>query len=235
MRWLLLAIVAAVAVWIIQSGIRRRGRNAAQDAAFRAAHEGWDIFISPVDRGVIALEPETGELILGRMDTWKAYALDDISAVEVLRDGLAVAAADRGHAPPEASEAGAAEPDVVAPVGRRRARRSFIRSVEMEVIVDDAGSPAHLIEFFRSPSGRGTDVRNARLRAAVEASDRFQSILFGALSNRRSLDALPLAASMEFARLRELSEGSGSTLEEFLLRWASRPPGGAAAPAAEGT
>jgi L-alanine-DL-glutamate epimerase-like enolase superfamily enzyme len=217
MRWLLLAAVIGVVVWIVVGGYRRRRRIAAQNSAFTAAHPGWDIFISPIDAGVIAVSEELSALILGSTAAWKRYTFDEISGVEILRDGDRVAGARRGTHRLDPEPSGA----LSAPTRNE----AGIRSLEVDVVVDDAEFPDYLIEFFRSSSGRAAGAGNARLRARLEAAERFRILLFDAIRNQRSLDALPLGSSQEFARLRQLSEGTGPPLEEFRQQWASGHPG----------
>jgi hypothetical protein len=235
MRWLLLAIIAIVVVGAVVRAQRRRRRIVAQAAAFVGAHKGWEIFISPVDGGVIAVDQDAAALILGSTAAWTRYGFDDISVVELLRDGNRVAIAKRGSPPPGATLGAdffvAPKRASLRPAGG--GKEPGIRSIEIEVIIDDPQSPDHLIQFFRSSSPAGVYSGAARLMAALESANRLGQLLFTAIGNQRRLEATPLGASQEFARLRQLSEGTGPPLEEFLERWATgHPPSGEPDPAA---
>lgn len=122
--------------------------RANQNAEFIASHQGWDIYISPYNRGVIAIGRSTQEAVLGIVTASKCYKLSNIASVEVLRDGATVTTTNRGSQVAGALIGGVAFGAVgllIGGVTGSKRNTNTIHSVAIKLIVDAGLNAAQFV------------------------------------------------------------------------------------------
>jgi hypothetical protein len=193
---------------------------AAQNAEFTGSHQGWDVYISPYNRGVLGLNRDGGEVVLGVVTASKRYKLTDIATVEVLRDGASITSTNRGSQLAGAALGGLAFGGVGMIVGGLSGStrsQPTIQSVSIKVIVDDRVAPVHVIEFFRSPAKGGIDAGNPHIKPSLDQADRFHAFLVNALRSEAQPAATlpPPNTAAQIGKLWELKQVGALTEIEF--------------------
>jgi hypothetical protein len=222
---LLLIAAGGIIVFVVRHQMNQDALRRNQEQEFVAAHQGWDVYISPYNRGVIGLNRDGAEIVLGIVSASKRYPLSDVASVEVLKDGASITSTNRGS-----QLVGAAVGDLLlGPAGLllgglsgSKRTRSTIHSVAMKVIVDDRAAPFHVIEFFKSPDKNGTDAKSPRITPSLARADHFHALMVTALRRvtwsigQSATAALPPANTADLlGKLWELRQAGALTDEEF--------------------
>ncbi|MFT3729552.1 MAG: SHOCT domain-containing protein [Terricaulis sp.] len=218
MLGLIVVILFLAIVWGVISAIGTATLQATENSAFSANFKGWDFYISPHTRNVLALNRERGLIALGPVSKPKQYSLDQITQVEVLRDGASVTSTNRG------SQIAGAAIGVIAfgglglllggLTGSKR-NQSTVHSIALKVFVDDSAAPAHMIEFFKSPDKKGTDSASGYVKTAAGKLDHYHALLLNALKVQSPSMKVDDAAT-QIAKLWELKQSGALTEEEFI-------------------
>lgn len=211
--------IVAIFFWFFLVGARHKSKIVVdQGAEFTAAHKGWDIYISPYNRSVIAIGRETSEIVLGPFNNSRRYALREVASVEILRDGASVTLTNRGSQLAGAAIGGLALGGVGLLVGGLSGSKrnlATLHSVAIKVIVDDRYTPVHVIEFFKSPSSLGTPARSPQIKKSLETADRFHALLVNALRDQKNDAGPQVGQADELAKLWQLKQGGALTQGEF--------------------
>ncbi|MBB5715836.1 SHOCT domain-containing protein [Sphingomonas aerophila] len=218
-------IVFGVVIWAISVGIKLRKQRDAEDATFAGEHQGWDIYKSAYNRGVLALDHANRRIAIGTVSNHIERPWSDISAVEVEKNGQSIIQTNRGS-----QVMGAAVGAVLlGPLGLlmggmsgSKRQRERINELSLKVLIDDRAAPVHRITFFRM-AGDGVDAQSSTLKVPASQMEQFQALLANAIrSDNRSFAKQPIAAAIaeasnsdRIAKLWELKQAGALTAEEF--------------------
>jgi len=219
---LFLVVVGVLLVWAILKAIHDAKIIADQNTEFIASHKDWDVYASAHSRTLIAIDQSQTQIVLGPITAWKQYKISQISSVEILRDGATISSTNRGSQAAGALIGGLALGGVGLLLGGlsgSKRNTTTLHSVAIKVIVDDRQSPVHVVEFFKSPSKKGTDARSAILKPALEKADRFHALLVNALRTQQLNVGQPrLDSATELQKLWDLKLAGALTDQEFVAQ-----------------
>ncbi len=214
----LLAVLVAIA---ITSGFFRVGKKhkwKAQDRAFHGSHKGWEIYISPYDRGVIALSANGKEVVLGDVTQPNTYPMTAIATVEVLKDGSSITSTDRGSQAAGALVGGAALGGIGLLIGGlsgTRRNKNIIHSLALKVVVEDRMKPVYIVYFFKARFKDGTDAHHKILKEPLDKLDRFHALMVTSLRKLGAAIAAPISVSDEIKKLWDLKVAGALTDHEY--------------------
>ena len=216
MGWLVFFLIVGAVVWATASAIGQAKLQKAEDNTFASTYRGWDFFVSPHNRNVLAINREQGQVALGSVSAPKQYSLSTITQVEVLRDGASITSTNRGSQLAGAAIGALALGGIGLLLGGltgSKRNQNTIHSIAIKIVVDDSTSPVHTIEFFKSPDKKGTDSKDSFVTAAAEKVDHFHALLVNALKNT----ATPAedSVALQLGRLWELKQAGALTDDEF--------------------
>lgn len=219
-------IVIGVIAWLVSQGIKLRKQHAAEDATFVGEHQGWDIYRSAHDRGVLALDHQGRRIAIGTITAHVERPWSDISAVEVEKNGQSITQTNRGS-----QVMGAAVGAVLlGPVGLlmgglsgSKRHKERVNELSLKVLIDDRRAPVHRITFFRM-SGNGTDAQNRLLKGPASQLEHFHALIANAIrSDNRSFARQSSSLALEdgsttdrIAKLWELKQAGALTQEEYV-------------------
>ena len=155
MAFLILVIAICVVGYGIVAGIKRRKQQEAEYRTFAGEHQGWDIYVSPHDRGVLALDHDDRRIAVGKVADFVEHPWSDISTVEIEKNGQSIVQTNRG-----AAVMGAAVGAVLlGPVGllvgglsASKRQKQRINELSLKLMIDNRTAPIHRVVFF--PNGR---------------------------------------------------------------------------------
>jgi hypothetical protein len=181
---LIFIIVVGVIIWLFKKGREQAALNKSAQDAFMSEHAGWDVFVL-LGQAVIALNHDSGKIVLGTIGANKQYPWSAIASVEVIRDGTSITSTNRGS-----QLMGAAIGDVLlGPVGlllggvtgsKRTVQR--VSQIALKIIVDDRFTPVYSIDFLRVP-GTGADPRNKLVKDAAQRAEHVHALLVNVIRN----------------------------------------------------
>lgn len=181
----ILIIVAAIAFWVIKSGMERSALKQAARDSFRAEHAGWDLYLAPFNEAVVAINHDDRAIVLGTTSAHKKYAWSSIASVDVIRDGTSITSTNRGS-----QLVGAAVGEVLlGPLGlliggvtgsKRTVQK--VSQIALKIIVDDRVTPIYTVEFLRIPHP-GADPRNKLVKDAAQRAEHIHALLVNAIRN----------------------------------------------------
>jgi hypothetical protein len=210
----------------VAAGIKRRKQQEAEDETFMGKHRGWDIYVSPHDRGVLALNHDTRQIVVGEITKNVECSWSDLNAVEIEKNGQSVQQTNRGSQVMGAA-VGAA---LLGPLGLlvggltgSKRSRERINELSLKVTVDHREAPIHRIIFFRM-EGSGVDAKDNSLRAPAAKMEHWHALLSNAVrADRRNTFApqarIAFSNSKEpearIAALWSLHQSGALTADEF--------------------
>lgn len=176
-------ILVCGVVWLLKTMNQRLALHQAAQDAFKADHQGWDIYFAPYGKAVIALNHDSHSLVLGNVEVHHQYPWSAIASVDVVRDGTSITSTNRGS-----QLMGAAVGEVLlGPLGlliggvtgsKRTVHR--ISQIGLKIIVDDRRSPVFTIDFLRVP-GSGADPRHKLVKEAARRTEHVHALLVNAI------------------------------------------------------
>ena len=184
MGWLILVLIVGAVIWAMISAANLAALQKAEDGTFASNYKGWDYYVSPHNRNVLALNRELGQVALGHVTAPTQYPLGKITQIEVLRDGASITSTNRGSQLAGAAIGGLALGGVGLLLGGltgSKRNQNTITSIAIKVMVDDGVAPIHSIEFFKSPDKKGTDSQNEFVISAAQKVDHFHALLVNAI------------------------------------------------------
>lgn len=211
--------------WLISHGVKLRRQQEAEDRVFAGEHNGWDIYKSAYDRGVLALDHEGKRIAVGTVTNFIERPWSDISAVEVERNGQSLTQTNRGS-----QVMGAAVGAVLlGPLGLlmggvtgSKRQQERVNELSLKILIDERTAPVHRIAFFRA-KGSGVDARSSLLKEPAAKMEHFHALMANAIrQDNRAFAKQPMDAPIEdrsksdqIAQLWELKQAGALTQEEF--------------------
>jgi hypothetical protein len=205
-------LIAVVFHAIEQNKIRKQLLD-----SFNGSHAGWETYVSSTKK-ILSISPDGSEVALGNATTPTLYPIAAVVTVEVLRDGASLTQTNRGSQAAGALIGGLALGGaglLLGGLSGSKRSTNTVNSISIKIIVDDRTTPVHLIEFFQSPSKKGTESRSILLQQPIAAADKFHALLVTAMRK-----ATP-AANQYVA----LPEPKNSTADELRKLWDLRQAG----------
>lgn len=196
------------------------------DQTFAGEHQGWDIYKSAHDRGILALDHVGKRIAVGTVVSHVERPWSDISSVEIERNGQPIIQTDRG-----AQVMGAAVGAVLlGPLGllvgsfsgsKRQKERG--NELSLKVLIDDRTAPIHRITFFRM-KGNGLDAKSRMLGTPAGKLEHFHALIANAIrednrsfSKQVATPGLPVSSDAEqISKLWELKQAGALTEDEYL-------------------
>lgn len=218
---LILIIVGILLVWGIQAAIKLRRQQEAENATFSGNHQGWDIYISPHDRGVLALQHESKRIVLGKATSYQEYPWLNITAVEIQKNGQSITQTNRGS-----QALGAAVGAVLlGPLGLlmgglsgSKRNKERVNDLSIKVTVQDQNMPVHRIVFFKM-AGNGTAAESFILKEPAKKLEHYHALISNALRDVQDNRFVPQIdsddVSSRIAKLWELRQVGALTEQEF--------------------
>ncbi len=96
MTVLIAIIVIMFFLFALAGAAQTAKQNTAENDTFMAAHKGWDIYASPYERGVLAINQELRKAVVGKMNDYVDIAWSDLNSVEIEKNGQSVQQTNRG-------------------------------------------------------------------------------------------------------------------------------------------
>jgi hypothetical protein len=233
---LIAIIIGGFLLWLLQASAKVSQQHIAEDATFAGEHDGWDIYKSAHDRGILALDHQGQRIAVGTVLRHVERSWSDISAVEIERNGQSLSQTNRGS-----QVMGAAVGAVLlGPVGLlmggltgSRRQKERVNELSLKILIDDRTAPVHRIVFFRM-AGNGIDAKSIMLKEPAAKLEHFHALLANAIRHdSRSFASQGSQISAEgdradrIAKLWELRQAGALTDDEFLAEkttlLASRP------------
>lgn len=186
---LIAIIVVGFVIYSVQAGIKLKKQHEAENATFAGEHRGWDIYASPHDRGVLALNHETKRIVIGQVARYIKRPWSDINAVEIEKNGQSIQQTNRGS-----QVMGAAVGAILlGPLGLlmggmsgSKRQRERVNELSLKVMIDDRSAPVHRIMLFRM-KGSGVDAKSRQLSEPARKMKHFHALLSNAVrSDHRS-------------------------------------------------
>lgn len=211
--------------WMITAGIKLKKQHDAEDNTFIGEHQGWDIYKSAHDRGVLALDHEHKRIAIGTITNHVERSWSDMSAVEVEKNGQSIAQTNRGS-----QVMGAAVGAVLlGPLGLlmggmsgSKRQKERVNELSLKILIDDRTAPVHRITFFRM-TGNGTDAQSRLLKGPASQMEHFHALLANAIrQDNRSFARQASAPVLDnrsntdrITKLWELKQAGALTADEF--------------------
>ncbi len=216
-------IVSMPAIYIVY-GYKQKRKQDAERATFFGEHKGWVIYLSPRNRGVLALNHELKKVVVGSITKYVECYWSDLNAVEIEKNGQSILQTNRGS-----QVMGAAVGAVllgplgllVGGISGSKRKKNYINELSLNILVDHPSAPVHRIAFFHSP-GSGVSTSSVKLKEPARLMEHFHALLSNAVrSDHRETFALQpqLATSgnpeHRIAKLWELHQAGAITESEF--------------------
>lgn len=218
--FIVVLIIVGIA-WAIKKGLETAKLRQAENDTFTAQHKGWDIYVSPVDQSVLALNHDAAQIVLGRVTAYQQYPWTAIATVEVLRDGGSITSTNRGSQVAGAAVGGILLGGVGLLVGGlsgSKRTQQTINEVAIKLIVDDRVNPVHTIPFFRFP-GKGLDPNHVMVKQTLAKLDHYHALLVNAVRAAqipvRAPQEMLASTGAQLAQLWSLKEAGALTEAEF--------------------
>ena len=220
--WIL--IIGGIVFFIAQA-IKIKAQQEAEDRTFFGEHGGWDIYRSPYDRGILALDHDGRRIAVGKVGGYVEASWGDIAAVEIEKNGQSIVQTNRG-----AQVMGAAVGAVLlGPVGLlvgslsgSKRQRERVNELSLKILVDYRQAPVHRITFFRM-NGNGADPKGVSLKKPAAQLEHFHALISNAIRSddrqHRPDGALQIQAANsgeQIAKLWDLKLAGALTEEEYL-------------------
>lgn len=217
-------IIVGLIIYGVVSGVKTANQHRMENETFTGKYRGWEIYISPHSRGVIALNHELKRLVVGTATSYRERSWSDLSSVEIQKNGQTLTQTNRGS-----QTMGAAVGAVLlGPVGlllgglsgsKRNSER--VEELTLKVVVDDAKSPVHRVVFFKM-AGNGVDANSSMLKEPAKRLEHFHALLSNAIrteqrdfSQQTRLSAGYETSDIRLARLWELHQAGALTALEY--------------------
>jgi len=142
------------------------------------------LFVSPVDRSLVAVNFNARKIVLGSQNLEKEYDFGQIASVEVVENGITLAQTNRGSQFLGAAIGGLAFGGIGAVIGGLSGSsrtRERLRSISLKVTVDDRMQPVHSICFFHSSNQKGADREGLLARLAFQTIEQFHGHVVNAI------------------------------------------------------
>jgi hypothetical protein len=211
--------------WMVAAGIKLKKQQDAEDNTFVGEHEGWDIYKSAHDRGVLALDHGRKRIAIGTVTNHVERSWSDISAVEVEKNGQSITQTNRGS-----QMMGAAVGAVLlGPLGLlmggmsgSKRQKERVNELSLKILIDDRTAPVHRITFFKM-KGNGTDAQNRLLKGPAKEMEHFHALVANAIRQDNRSFARQASAPVlddrfntdQIAKLWELKQAGALTADEF--------------------
>jgi len=225
--FIVIVILCGVCFAIMQ-GVKLKAQQDAENNTFAGEHRGWDIYLAPYDRCVVALNHDSKQIVVGRVTDHRQLPFSQISAVEIERNGQSLTQTNRGS-----QVMGAAVGAVLlGPLGLlmggltgSKRNKQRVSELALKIIVDDPRAPVHRVVFFRM-KGDGVDAKSGLLREPAKKLEHFHALISNAIRSdqrsaaQQSLAPSPVNESTEnrIAKLWELKQAGALSAEEFTSR-----------------
>jgi hypothetical protein len=222
---LIIAIIVIAVGWGIYSGIQQQKMRAQLLDSFNGTHAGWDTYVSALKQ-IVSISPDGSEVALGNATTPTLYLISALATVEILKDGASLTQTNRGSQAAGALIGGLALGGaglLLGGLSGSKRNTNTIHSISLKLIVDDRSNPVYTIEFFKSPSKKGTDSHSFALKEPIASAEKFHALLVTAM-RKAALDTSQHAAQQsvghksaadELQKLWDLKQAGALTEDEF--------------------
>jgi hypothetical protein len=221
---LIAIIFVGAVIYGVIAGVKLKKQHEAENATFMGEHRGWDIYASPHDRGVLALDHEGKRIVVGKVTNYVEAPWSDINAVEIEKNGQSIQQTNRGSQVMGAA-VGAL---LLGPLGLlmggvtgSKRQRERINELGLKVVIDNREAPLHRIVFFQS-KGSGVDAQSHMLKEPARKMEHFHALLSNAIrhDHRATFAPAERTSAIEgpearIARLWELRQAGALSDEEF--------------------
>jgi hypothetical protein len=221
---LITIIIVGFVIYGIVAGVKLKKQHDAENATFMGEHRGWDIYNSPHDRGVLALDHESKRIVVGKITDYVEHPWSDINSVEIEKNGQSIQQTNRGSQVMGAA-VGAL---LLGPVGLlmggvtgSKRQRERVNELGLKVVIDNREAPLHRVVFFRA-NGSGVDAQSRLLKEPARKMEHFHALLSNAVrSDHRATFAPSMQQSAiegpedRIAKLWDLRQAGALSDEEF--------------------
>lgn len=221
---LITIIIFCFLFWAVASAIKLKKLHEAENATFMGEHRGWDIYTSPYDRGVLALDHETKRLVVGKVADYIEHPWSDINSIEIEKNGQSIQQTNRGSQVMGAA-VGAL---LLGPVGLlmggvtgSKRQRERVNKLSLKVMINNREAPLHRIVFFQV-KGSGVDAQSRLLKEPARKMEHFHALLSNAVRHDHRATFAPgmqqkalEGTEDRIAKLWDLRQAGALTDEEF--------------------
>ncbi|HEX8534343.1 MAG TPA: hypothetical protein VF662_09255 [Allosphingosinicella sp.] len=221
--WILIAIIiVGLLIYGVSAANKIKKQHEAENATFTGAHQGWEIYVSAFDRGVLALDHDRRRLAVGTVTNHVEVAWSAINSVEIEKNGQSIQQTNRGS-----QVMGAAVGAVLlGPLGLlvggltgSKRQRERVSDLSLKILIDERSEPVHRISFFRM-AGNGVDSNSPLLKEPARRLEHFHALLANAIRSDHRATFAPQFASADgvesrIGKLWELYQAGALTHEEF--------------------
>lgn len=226
MSILIILILVVIIWWAIESASKLNSLSKAENETFMGKFQGWDMYISPHERGVIALNHEAKRLVVGHVTAYVEHAWSQINAIEIEKNGQSIQQTNRGSQAMGAAVGGL----LLGPLGLligglsgSKRTKDRINELSLKILVDDPAAPIHRVMFFKM-KGSGVDAKSILLREPAKKMEHFHALLSNAIrsEHRTTFAPQPQPARVEdhaearIAKLWDLRQAGALTEEEYV-------------------
>lgn len=216
----IILIIIGILVWAVKAGLKLDKAK----RAFLTSHEGWDVYVSPDFKQVIAIDHDGRRVAVGPLASPIEVAWADVAGCEVERNGQSITATNRGS-----QVMGAAVgtfllgPAGLLLGGLTGSKRSIqnVSELSLLVTVDNRLAPVHRIVFVKL-GGKGKKPDSPALKPAVERLEHFHALLSNIVKREDKTPVgsaqqteLPQSASEQIEQLWALHQSGALTTDEF--------------------
>ncbi|TPG40519.1 hypothetical protein EAH79_11475 [Sphingomonas koreensis] len=222
--FIIIIIVVGIA-WAAVVGMKLKKQRQAEDNTFFGEHQGWDIYVSAHDRGVVALDHKNRQMVVGKVTNHGQLPWSEITGVEIEKNGQTISQTNRGS-----QAMGAAVGAVLlGPVGLlmggltgSKRNKERVNELTLKIMIDDPLAPVHRVVFFRM-QGSGIDAKSAVLKEPARQLEHYHALISNAIrADRRSFSQQPQQPAQigdgvesRIAKLWDLHQAGALSVEEF--------------------
>jgi len=221
-----LVLVGAVIVGVIQ-GLAKNQKVSNFRNNISADYSVEDLFVSPNDLSFMGFNFNEETFFVGTELAQFNYDFDRIASVEVLENNSTINQTNRGSQILGAAIGGAAFGVAGAMVGGLTGSsrsNNRLKSLSINIIVDDPGAPIHKVSFFKSIEAKGSNPEAILATQARTELDRYHALLLNAMriaerNAKRDKSDQPASAGEDtlgtLERLASLRDTNAITAEEY--------------------
>lgn len=196
MSILIFVIVAGLMIWIMVAGLKVKATKETLKVAFLGSHAGWDSYVTPDLKQVIAIDRKGRRIAVGPLTRPIEVNWADIAGCEIERNGQSLTATVRGT-----QAMGRAVDDallgsaglLLGNLSGSKRNGEKVSELNLKVLIDYPAAPLHHIIFAKFP-GNGVKPESALLKPSIERIEHFHALLSEAI---RSEDRARLVPSQQ--------------------------------------